>query len=97
MNAQEYSRTEKALNERHGKELFALAKEYALSKANYKVGDLVTDGRSTIKIEACKISVMFASHPYCVWVGPEYTKALQPRKDGAKAQIRDSEITELLK
>ncbi len=92
MNSQEYNERKNTLLKEHKRQLFVLAKEYAMSKVKAKIGDIISDNRATIKVDKHSVSEMFSSHPYCLWHGPEYTKAGRPRKDMARGCIRDSEI-----
>jgi len=95
MKIEEYDERKKLLIASHEKSLFELAREFALSKATVKIGDVVSDGRVTIKIEQGEIQSWGTNYPYVTWCGPEFTKKMMPRKDKSKGYIRDDSIREL--
>lgn len=91
MEESEYDDQKKALIKSHERDLFELSKKFAISKATAKVGDIISDGRITIKIDGGKISSARHTYPYIIWTGVEYTKKMIPRKDGSIGWIADSE------
>lgn len=64
----------------------AVYREFALSNAKYKIGDIVGDATDIIRVESISYS------EYCgdisiYYYGPLLTKKGAPRKDGAKRAI----------
>ena len=64
----------------------AVYREFALSNAKYKIGDIVGDATDIIRVESISYS------EYCgdisiYYYGPLLTKKGEPRKDGAKRAI----------
>ena len=92
MEESEYDEQRKALIKSHERDLFELAKRFAISKATAKVGDIISDGRITIKIDGGQISSYLNTYPEIIWKGIEYTKKMIPRKDGSIGYIEDSRI-----
>ena len=78
--------------ESHERDLFELSKRFAISKATAKIGDIISDGRITIKIDGGRVSSFGRTYPYLIWEGVEYTKKMIPRKDGSRGCIEDRRI-----
>ena len=66
----------------------AVLKEYALSNALYKVGDIIEDHIGRIKIEGISWSVRYTGNDsIAVYVGTQLKKDLTPFKSGEKRTI----------
>lgn len=76
----------------------ALIQKYGLSKAKFKVGDIIRDGATTILVERITVSVMFGgtSSPEPVYRGIELKKDLTPKKNGDIGVIYGSHQSILL-
>ena len=94
MKYEEYDQLKEVMLNHHLKELHELAKQYALSNVRSRIGDIITNNAVTIKADKFSVSTMFASHPYIIWHGDEYTKAGKRRKDLSRGSVRDSSIVE---
>jgi hypothetical protein len=81
MTKKEYKEKESALKEAHKVELQNLAKEYALSQAIFKPGDIIQKTNTIIQIERIGWSWGY-SEPDVKYVGIELRKDLKPRQDG---------------
>lgn len=66
-------------------------KQYAAENAKYKIGDIVSDGMDTIRVEAINFSSYLGDFSI-YYYGPLLTKQGVPRKDGEKRAVFESEI-----
>ncbi len=73
----------------------ALIKEYGLSQAKFKVGDIVRDHRFIMKIDKIKAALQFGE-VLVVYEGFELTKKLEIRKDKSRRGIYGNEGVELM-
>lgn len=80
MTEQEYKKRLSAINEKYEADKKALYKEFALSNAKFKVGDIIKDSRGIIKIEIVTGGKL-GDLPETVYKGRELKKDLTPRKD----------------
>ena len=74
------------------KELFV---DYAHSNNSYKIGDIVKDHSSIIKIE--RITVTFGylnKYPQCIYRGPRLKKDLKPYKSGEHDSVSQTYIVD---
>ena len=87
MELAEYRLKLRAIEDAHEIKKRKLAREYALSNARYKIGDIFTDHIGSIRIELIKAYIFF-KNPECVYYG------LELKKDGTtptkKMQKRDA-------
>lgn len=95
MELNEYKKKLSDLTAQFDHDKSQLAKEYAFSNNELKVGDTATDHIGTIMIE--KISYTTGNvwnnvSPECVYFGSELKKDLTPRKDGSKRKIYQSNL-----
>ena len=65
--------------------------KFAIGNNPYKLGDLVQDHTSYIKIESMRI-VANLKDPYVVYKGPLLKKDGQPRKDGKIGSVHQCNI-----
>lgn len=93
---EEYYAKSKELQKKQREEALALAKEYALSIALYKVGDIIKDSVSAIKVTKLRFDILF-DEPKTVYEGVELRKDLTPRKDGSTRAIYGNDRIELIK
>ncbi len=85
MDKEEYKKRVAEMEARHEKESLDLAIAYAKANNPYSVGDILTDGRATIRVERIKYSRGsiwggFTEFPFCVYEGTALKKDLTPRK-----------------
>ena len=69
----------------------AVYREFVLSNAKYKIGDIVGDSTNIIRVE----SISYSKYPGGIeiyYYGPLLTKKGEPRKDGAKRAVFESNI-----
>ncbi len=66
-------------------------KEYAISNAKYKIGDILGDYSGFIRVERIGYS-MFRENVSIYYSGTVLTKKLEPRKDGTKRKIFQSMV-----
>lgn len=95
MELKEYKQKLSDLTSQYEQDKTLLAKAYAFSNNELKVGDTVTDNVGTITIEKIQFttgSIWNSTFPECVYYGAELKKDLTPRKDGSKRKIYQSNI-----
>jgi hypothetical protein len=85
MSSKEYVDQKVAMEHRHTMERNDLARKYALENSIAKVGDVVTDGRITVKVDIIRISV--SGVPACVYSGIQMTKKGTLDKGGKRGDI----------
>lgn len=90
MDIQTYLGEMEVLKQRHDKEIKKLKREYALTNNPIKIGDIVTDGYSTVKVE--KIVVYLNNPPCCVYRGPELNKNKTVKKNGKITDIYQTNL-----
>lgn len=71
--------------------------EYALSNNPYKVGDMITDHSSTIKIEKIQPYLGYNELPICLYTGTQYTKKGEISKKQDYTKIYQRNIINPLK
>jgi len=91
MDIEEYGLLLKKIEDKCNQEKAELAKEFALSNNNVKIGDFVTDHMHTIKVERIFVTKLH-SIPTCVYTGPRYTKAGKPTKRPESCQVYQTNI-----
>lgn len=102
MNKDEYKKRVAEMEARHTKEKLDLAKAYADANNPYYVGDILTDGRVTIRVERIKYSLGstwggYSECPFCVYEGTALKKDLTPRKvSPLKDHIIQTQVKEKL-
>lgn len=68
----------------------AVYREFVESNAKYKIGDIVGDATDIIRVES--ISYEYHGEISIFYYGPLLTKKGEPRKDGAKRAVFESNI-----
>lgn len=91
MTIEEYETKEKELESNYIKERNALARYYAIIHNPYKIGDIITDHKETIKIEVIKVYLDF-KNPCCCYSGTILNKDLTPNKKNKKSNIYQNNI-----
>jgi hypothetical protein len=84
MTIEEYNAGIKSINERAELTKKQLIREYALSNNPYKIGDIIRDHASIIKIDKIQVYLSY-NEPCCVYSGPELKKdgtSKLPKKNG---------------
>lgn len=79
------------LETRHRQDITTLYKEYELSNNVYKIGDIISDHSTTIKIEKIKVSILFGESQ-CVYEGTQLKKDGTPSKKQNNTTIFQSNI-----
>ena len=94
MELKEYQSKLKELSDNFEEDKSTLARQYAFSNNELKVGDIIKDMVGAIKIEKILFTqgMGYNSFPECVYFGSELRKDLMPRKDGSKRKIYQSQI-----
>lgn len=69
----------------------AVYREFVETNAKYKVGDMVSDGIDTIRVEKIHYST-FRRDISIFYYGPLLTKTGTPRKDGTKRAVFETAI-----
>lgn len=96
MTEQEYNQKLANIKKQAQKEEIALVKEYGLSLARFKVGDIIKDSRWVVLIESITVSRLF-DMVQPVYNGLELKKDLTPRKDGNRVAIHDNNGIQLIR
>jgi len=72
--------------------------ECGLSQRKYNNGDIITsDVGTTIKVDTVKVYRGLEKYPMPVYHGVELTKALEPKKNGARGAIYGNDKVTLIK
>ena len=66
-------------------------KQYAADNAKYKIGDIVSDGRDTIRVESIAYS-LFNNRISIFYLGTKLTKKGEPFKHDGKRAVFESAI-----
>ena len=70
----------------------ATYRQYVKENAKYKIGDIVTDGRDTIRIATISFHLIGTCSPSIFYYGPKLTKSGEPFKDGSLSAVFESQI-----
>ena len=98
MTEQEYREKLKELKSEYETKKSLLAREFAYSNNPYKIGDIITDDFSIIKIESfCYCDYVSGYLPNVGYNGIELTKKLIPKKNGEVRRIWKSTSVRKLK
>lgn len=90
MTKEEYEKRLFELNQRFKKEKHELAKEFALSNNDVKIGDIVSDGNNIISVSKFCIDFGYPNPiPYVYYKGIKLTKKLKPFKGGEFGVVYD--------
>ena len=95
MKTEEYKLKLKEIEAEYGANKKALDKEYALSNAKFKVGDIIKGERWTIKVDTISTYV-WCGEPEPVYRGYELKKDLTPKKSMERQSIHGNNA-ELIK
>ena len=90
-----YDNLKKSIKETYELSLSNLAKEYALANNTYKLGDIIQDKYSNVRIKIDKIrcTVDFGkTYPECLYYGPELRKDNTYFKNGKRSAVLQSRI-----
>jgi len=91
MTKEEFYKKRKAIQQEADERELELCKAYAYANNTVKVGDIISDHLTTIRVDGMGVYVGPGSVGMR-YLGPELTKAGTPRKDGRKACIYQSNI-----
>jgi len=92
---EDYNEKLKALRKELEDKRQQLSKEYAFGTAKFKVGDIIKDSTSAIKITKLQYTISF-DVPQIVYYGVELKKDFTPRKDGSTRSFYGNDM-ELVK
>ena len=97
MNKEEYLNAKKALEAELLKKKKQLAREFAYSNNDVKIGDVITDHYKTIRVEKLLWGYDFGSHMPCMFYrGTRLTKNGQPAKREAEDnRVAQTDIKEI--
>lgn len=90
MDLQTYSDEIDKINQETADKIRLLKRKYALDNNPIRIGDLITDVFSTIKVE--KIFVYLRDPPCCVYRGPQLNKNKTVKKNGKTADIYQTNL-----
>ncbi|SRR3972149_3709259 len=96
MEEAEYNKKLQQINVDYESAKRALYQEYGLSKAIYKVGDIINDTIRTMLIDKITVSVSFGVVDP-VYHGFELRKDLTPKKSGERGSTYGNNDTKLIK
>ena len=94
MTKEEYDKGIEIIERRSKLDKRKLAQDYALSNNPHGIGDIITDGYDTIKIESIKWSFQLRKYPMCAYSGPRLKKNLEPYKNGQYNTIFQCNLTD---
>lgn len=93
MDFEAYRAKKKAIESDCHKKIEALARDYALENSSVITGDIVTDNIGSIIVEKVKYTMGVSTRaPECCYWGIELTKKMNPRKDGSKRLVLQSNL-----
>lgn len=92
MTTEEYKKELNDLKDLHEKKIRELNIKYAQSNNPYKVGDIVTDHISSIKIQKFGTHVNYGYNPQFTCIGIELKKDGTPTKKGEIRTVYQSNI-----
>ncbi len=97
MQQEEYEKIKMSMLERHKRELFKLARTFALSNNRVNNGDIVVAANDIIKVDGMRVgSGMFSEKPICIYSGFNLTKKLVPFKNKRTGTVYQSDIRKVL-
>ena len=94
MTYEEYLEKKSAIEKEKDSLIRQLAKEYALSNNQYKIGDTFSDiFGSTILIEKIEISYSYNfNKPCCIYFGTKLRKDGTPYKSGVRESVHQNHV-----
>lgn len=97
MNKEEYLKAKKVLEEEFEEKKKQLAKEFAFSNNDVKIGDIITDHYKTIRVEKFLWGYDFVSHMPCMcYLGVRLTKKGEPvKREADDNRISQTHIREI--
>lgn len=97
MNKEEYVKAKKALEAELEEKKKQLAREFAYSNNDVKIGDIINDHYKTIRVEKLLWGYDFGSHMPCMFYrGTRLTKNGQPAKREAEDnRVAQTDIKEI--
>ena len=97
MTKEEYSEKLEELKKEFESQKTALIIECGLSQRKFNNGDIIRNSVYTIKVDRVKVYIGLDSFPIPVYHGVELTKALEPKKNGARGAIYGNDKVTLIK
>ena len=92
MTREEFRKRIDAIKKEADERAMELCRAYAYAHNDVQIGDMISDHKSTIRVERIGMCVGFGGIPEMRYCGPEYTKSGAPRKDGRFDWIYQSNI-----
>ena len=97
MDQKEYQEKLKVLEKEFNQKATALSIECGLSQKKYNIGDIITNGIWTIKVEAVRAYLGLEKCPMPVYHGASLTEDLVPKKNKEKGSIYGNDDVTLIK
>jgi hypothetical protein len=92
MDIEEYKKIIAEIDNKARQDKFAVAREYALANNTVKVGDVISDHKSTILVDNIIITASVSSKPMCVYDGIKLKKDGTPVKSGERDTVYQSNL-----
>ena len=93
MEAIEFYRRLNLLKDEYDDKVHQIEDEYALSHNKVKIGDIITDHIGCIKVEEIGTTKIYGSPlPLCTYLGSEYTKKGEIKKNGNRRVVWQSNL-----
>lgn len=97
MDKTEFEKQKQVLKDTYEKELDKLINEYVLSNNSVKIGDIISDSYSIIKVD--KIQVVKANYfidfPECRYIGKKIKKDSEFFKNGVRVDIYQANLKKI--
>ena len=92
MNKEEYHRRKAGIEKKCRDKINALNREYVMANKKYNVGDIISSGSTTIKVDNITVSFM-SIFPLAVYHGLQLKKNLQPYESGERIDVWEDCVT----
>lgn len=95
MTEKEYDDKLKGIDEAYNNAKYQLYKEFVMSNAKFKIGDIIRWSDVTILVDKITVS-MWGSYPNAIYHGVELKKDLTPKLNGNRGSVFYRDDIELL-
>lgn len=92
MTKEEYIQLIKEETSRHNDEIKRIKIAYAKANNPYKIGDVIADSSTTIRIDKIQYGWGMEAYPYCVYTGVLINKTGEPNKKLIEQSIFQNSI-----
>lgn len=96
MNLCEYQERLSQIDKEYNEKKNSLYKEFALSRNKVKIGDIIQDSTTIIKVEKIKIFLDINCIPQCVYYGMEMRKDKMPKAKYKLGQVFQNNLKKIL-